>query len=81
SFASFAPNASSVTPVAASGLDAVAGRLDVKVAPEEFETRSSAPFRPNESASGLGRELFGGFRAAVSNSEQGGSVFSMLGDR
>lgn len=62
-------------------LDAVAGRLDVKVAPEEFETRSSAPFRPNESASGLGRELFGGFRAAVSNSEQGGSVFSMLGDR
>lgn len=62
-------------------LDAVAGRLDVKVAPKEFETRSSAPFRPNESASGLGRELFGGFRAAVSNSEQGGSVFSMLGDR
>lgn len=62
-------------------LDAVSGRLDVKVAPEEFNTRNSAPFRPNDSASGLGRELFGGFRAAVSNSEHGGSVFSMLGER
>jgi len=28
----------------------------------------------------LGREMFGGFRATVSNSEQGGSVFSMLGE-
>lgn len=62
-------------------LDAVSGRLDLKVEIAEFEARDAAPFRPNESASGLGRELFGGFRATVSNSEQGGSVFSMLGGR
>ena len=60
-------------------LDAVTGELDVQVAPSEFEQRDAAPFRPNASSMGLGRELFGGFRAAVSNSEQGGSVFSMLG--
>jgi len=62
-------------------LDADRGRLDLKVDAGEFEARDAAPFRPNESASGLGRELFGGFRATVSNSEQGGSVFSMLGGR
>ena len=60
-------------------LDAVAGRLDVQVDPREFEGRNPVPFRPNNSSMGLGREMFGGFRAAVSNSEQGGSVFSMLG--
>ncbi|MCR9223031.1 MAG: phosphogluconate dehydratase [Hyphomonas sp.] len=62
-------------------LDAVSGALDIKVEPAVFDARPAAPFRPNESASGLGRELFGGFRGAVSNSEQGGSVFSMLGER
>lgn len=60
-------------------LDAKTGRLDLKVDPGTFEQRASAPFRPNESAQGLGRELFGGFRATVSNSEHGGSIFSMLG--
>jgi phosphogluconate dehydratase len=61
-------------------LDALAGRLDVQVDPREFEGRNPVPFRPNNSSLGLGREMFGGFRAAVSNSEQGGSVFSMLGE-
>ena len=61
-------------------LDASDGRLDVKVDPREFEAREPAPFRPNISSMGLGRELFGGFRATVSNSEAGGSVFSMLGE-
>ena len=60
-------------------LDAVSGRLDVKVEEREFNARDAAPFRPNESGMGLGRELFGGFRSTVSNSEQGGSIFSMLG--
>lgn len=60
-------------------LDAKTGRLDLKVDSGAFEQRASAPFRPNESAHGLGRELFGGFRATVSNSEHGGSIFSMLG--
>ena len=60
-------------------LDAVAGKLDVHVEPSEFAKREPAPFRPNISSMGLGREMFGGFRATVSNSEQGGSVFSMLG--
>ena len=62
-------------------LDAVSGQLDIQVEPAEFAARDAAPFRPNASSSGLGRELFGGFRGAVSNSEQGGSVFSMLGER
>ncbi len=60
-------------------LDAVSGRLDVNVDEREFQARDAAVFRPNDSASGLGRELFSGFRGSVSNSEQGGSVFSMLG--
>lgn len=60
-------------------LDATTGRLDLNVAPEEFNAREAVPFRPNESAFGLGRELFGGFRSSVSNPEQGGSIFSMLG--
>lgn len=60
-------------------LDAVAGRLDVQVEPSAFNARDAAPYRPNESSRGLGRELFGGFRSTVSNSEQGGSVFSILG--
>lgn len=60
-------------------LDATTGRLDVKVDEREFERRTPAPFRPNVSSMGLGREMFGGFRNTVSNSEQGGSVFSMLG--
>lgn len=61
-------------------LDATEGRLDIEVDPREFEAREPAPFRPNISSMGLGREMFGGFRATVSNSEEGGSVFSMLGE-
>ena len=60
-------------------LDAIDGRLDVQTDADEFAARTPVPFRPNVSSMGLGRELFGGFRGAVSNSEQGGSVFSMLG--
>ena len=60
-------------------LDAIEGRLELHVDEREFEGRKPVPFRPNTSSMGLGREMFGGFRSAVSNSEQGGSVFSMLG--
>ncbi len=59
-------------------LDADTGKLDIKVEPSEFDRREPAIFRPNESGMGLGRELFGTFRATASDSEAGGSVFSML---
>ncbi|MEL7042741.1 MAG: phosphogluconate dehydratase [Pseudomonadota bacterium] len=62
-------------------LDATQGQLDIHVSPETFAARTPAPFRPNSSSLGLGRELFGGFRNSVSDSELGGSVFSMLGER
>ena len=60
-------------------LDATTGELTIKVTDEEFDAREAVVFRPNQSAMGLGRELFAGLRGSVSNSEQGGSIFSMLG--
>ena len=59
-------------------LDPDAGRLDLQVDAAEFAARDAVPFRPNQSASGLGRELFASFRSMVSPAEAGGSVFSML---
>lgn len=59
-------------------LDPDAGRLELKVDASEFSSREAVPFRPNQSSSGLGRELFADFRAMASSPETGGSVFSML---
>lgn len=60
-------------------LDPDSGQLEIKVDPAEFAAREAVPFRPNESALGLGRELFSTFRSTVSTSETGGSVFGILG--
>lgn len=60
-------------------LDAVAGRLDIGVDEATLDARPSASFRPNDMGLGLGRELFAGFRASVSHSEAGGSVFALPG--
>ncbi len=59
-------------------LDADAGELDLKVDAATFAARDAAPFRPNQSGLGLGRELFASFRTMASTAEAGGSVFSML---
>lgn len=62
-------------------VDATNGALEINVPADEFADRDLIPFRPNQSAMGLGRELFAGMRGIVSTSEQGGSMFSMLGAR
>ncbi len=59
-------------------LDPDAGQLGLNVDPEVFAARDEVPFRPNQSHSGLGRELFGSFRSMASTAEAGGSIFSML---
>jgi len=62
-------------------LDAMAGRLELQVDPDVLEARPAARFQPNAEGSGLGRELFSGFRASASTSETGGSVFAFPGLR
>jgi len=83
------PSAIHVTPEAASGgliakirdgdmirLDAAAGRLDVKVAPEEWERRPLDTFDLSASHVGVGRELFGAFRRGVGPADRGAAIFS-----
>ena len=82
------PSAIHVTPEAAAGgaiakirdgdmirLDATNGRLEVKVAAAEWEAR--APARADISAAhvGMGRELFGAFRASVGAADEGAAIF------
>jgi phosphogluconate dehydratase len=80
------PAAIHVTPEAALGgpiarlrdgdlvrLDAVAGRLEVLVDAAEWEARETL-FIPGV-AEGVGRELFGAFRTAVSTADHGASIF------
>ncbi len=59
-------------------LDAQENRLELLVDADEFAAREAAAFRPNESAEGLGRELFGAFRTNASSAESGGSLFNLL---
>lgn len=54
-------------------LDAHAGVLEVKVAPEELAAREPAAHRHHDA--GVGRELFAPFRAGVGRAERGASVF------
>lgn len=56
-------------------LDVDAGTLEIKA---DLSSRTAAVFRPNKAHIGLGRELFGSFRADVSTSEQGATFFSLL---
>ncbi len=56
-------------------LDAARGELTVKIAPEVFDARVPAVFRPNASHDGLGREMFNAMRPGVTVAEQGASLF------
>ena len=82
------PAAIHVTPEAAEGgdiarirvgdivrVDAVAGRLEVKVPPAEWAARRPAEADLAHYHSGVGRELFTAFRASVGSAENGASVF------
>lgn len=62
-------------------LDTEAGRLDVLVAPAEFEARPAAPFQANRAPAGLGREMFDLFRMNVGPAANGASPFNFVGLR
>ena len=61
--------------------NATTGRLDIKVDPDELAARLPARFRPNESASGLSREMFSYFRQMSSAADMGASQFAFLGGK
>jgi phosphogluconate dehydratase len=82
------PAAIHVTPEAAAGgaigliqdgdiirLDAVAGTLEVKVAPEIWAARQPATADLTDSHVGVGRVLFAAFRNVVSTADTGASIF------
>ena len=82
------PAAIHVTPEAAEGgsiakiregdiirLDAPSGRLEVKVDPAEWQARDPVSVDLSASEVGVGRELFGPFRANVGRAEVGATIF------
>ncbi|UFN48968.1 phosphogluconate dehydratase [Roseomonas sp. OT10] len=82
------PAAIHVTPEAATGgpiaklrdgdvlrVDAVTGRLEVRVDPATWDARPLAEADLAPSHEGVGRELFGAFRAQVGSAEMGAAVF------
>jgi phosphogluconate dehydratase len=86
------PAAIHVTPEAVSGsrltklldgdivrLDATAGTLDVLVDLNELDNREPATPDLTRYQIGIGRELFGGFRAQVTSAEEGASAVSFIG--
>ena len=85
------PSAIHVSPEAARGgalakvqdgdmirVDCKTGVLDVDVDEEEFSARAAVVFRPNQSQSGLGRELFSAFRDQAADAETGASLFHLI---
>jgi phosphogluconate dehydratase len=85
------PAAIHVTPEAADGgkialirdgdivrVDAVAGRLDVLVDPAEWAERVPAEADLSGNAFGVGRELFGAFRANVGRADAGAAIFAAV---
>jgi phosphogluconate dehydratase len=83
------PAAIHVTPEAADGgaialvrdgdmvrVDAVSGRLDVLVDPLEWAARLPAETDLSTNAFGVGRELFGAFRASVGRADAGAAIFA-----
>jgi phosphogluconate dehydratase len=83
------PAAIHVTPEAANGgtiarirdgdivrVDATAGRLDVLVDADEWAGREHASADLTPSHFGIGRELFGAFRATIGRADQGASIFA-----
>jgi phosphogluconate dehydratase len=84
------PAAIHVTPEAADGgaialirdgdivrVDAVAGRIDVVVDPAEWAGREPAEADLTENHFGVGRELFGAFRASVGRADAGAAIFAL----
>jgi len=84
------PAAIHVTPEAAMGgaiakirdgdmirVDAPAGRLDVLVDAKEFAARPDATEDLRAAHEGVGREMFGAFRANVGRADQGASIFGV----
>jgi phosphogluconate dehydratase len=84
------PAAIHVTPEAADGgaialirdgdivrVDAVAGRLDVLVDPAEWAGRTPAEADLSGNHVGVGRELFGAFRASVGRADAGAAIFAL----
>ncbi|MEL6386273.1 MAG: phosphogluconate dehydratase [Pseudomonadota bacterium] len=59
-------------------VDCETGTLDLKVDAAAFASRDPVPFRPNQSHVGLGREMFGAFRAGATHTETGASLFDFL---
>jgi phosphogluconate dehydratase len=57
-------------------LDATTGTLEALVDPAEFADRSPATADLSGNETGMGRELFASFRAAVSDADIGASVFT-----
>ena len=60
-------------------LDATTGTLEFLGDWEEFNARKAVIFRPNESASGLGREMFSTMRDGASLASEGASFFRFPG--
>lgn len=61
-------------------LNATNGSLSIDVEPNEFNQRSSVPFKPNRKLLGFGRDLFDVFRTNCSSAEHGGASFSGSGE-
>ncbi len=59
-------------------VDAVAGRLEVKVDPAIWASRNNAQADLTGSHIGVGRELFAAFRNVVSSADTGATIFSDL---
>ena len=59
-------------------VDCKTGVLEIDVDAEEFDAREAVVFRPNQSQSGLGRELFSAFRDKATDAETGASLFHLL---
>ena len=60
--------------------DSEKGTLDIQVDDATFQARELAQFRPNESAMGLGREMFSYFRQMAGTADTGASQFAFLGE-
>jgi phosphogluconate dehydratase len=88
------PAAIHVTPEAADGgpiaklrdgdiirIDAASGRLEALVSAAEWLARTPAVSDLSRYGSGLGRELFAGFRARVGAADTGATVLGFLPDR
>jgi phosphogluconate dehydratase len=59
-------------------VDAVAGRLEVLVDPDEWAAREPATADLSGRGRGVGRELFAPFRAVVGRADEGAAVVGML---